>query len=65
MRFSALLTPLACGVLFQTVVAPSVASAQAPRAAAARAHPRAAPLDRPGSPTTTPLSLSHIKMAMG
>ena len=34
MRFSALLTPLACGVLFQTVVAPSVASAQAPRAAA-------------------------------
>lgn len=35
MRFSALLTPLACGVLFQTVVAPSVASAQAPRAAAA------------------------------
>jgi len=34
MRFSALLTPLACGVLFQTVVAPSVASAQSPRAAA-------------------------------
>ena len=34
MRFSALLTPLACGVLFQTVVASSVANAQASRAAA-------------------------------
>lgn len=33
MRFPALLTPLACGVLFQTVVAPSVADAQASRAA--------------------------------
>ena len=35
MRFPALLTPLACGVLFQTMAAPSVADAQAPRAAAA------------------------------
>lgn len=34
MGFPALLTPLACGVLFQSVVAPSVASAQAPRATA-------------------------------
>ena len=34
MRFSAFLTPLACGVLFQTVVASSVANAQASRAAA-------------------------------
>ncbi len=35
MRFPALLTSLACGVLFQTVAAPTVASAQSPRAAAA------------------------------
>ncbi|WP_309671115.1 glycosyl hydrolase [Gemmatimonas sp.] len=34
MRFPALLTPLACGVLFQTALSPSVAVAQAPRAAA-------------------------------
>ena len=34
MRFSAFLTPLACGVLFQTVAASSVANAQATRAAA-------------------------------
>jgi photosystem II stability/assembly factor-like uncharacterized protein len=34
MRFPALLTPLACGVLLQTVVAPSVADAQAARAVA-------------------------------
>ena len=35
MRFSTLLTPLACGVLSQIVVTPSVADAQASRAAAA------------------------------
>ena len=35
MRFPALLTSLACGVLFQTMAAPTVASAQASRAVAA------------------------------